>query len=358
MVEVVNSGSLAPGDNVRVTIPWRRHDQNPGAKAVLVVDAASNQPVKNVRVLHSDNTAGDLIFQPNRGSSLYYVYYMPWQTTGGYYPKVTYPKSVIEPDAEWVEAAGKADPDALARARTMKIQSVNAFHSFFPMEVVATPDEAARFMKGAPNGSRVMPEHRDFPVRMRHFLPKHWTDHGPEPLFESRVLRDEFFTFQVAVVAGAAPLADVRVSFEQFPSEWQKTLTCFNCGGVDENGRAFGKVISVNASEVQPLWIGVMVPLHQPEGTVEGKVVVSTSAGDRQAVTVRLDGDRAQARNHGYDEPELMSRLAWLNSTAGADPEFIIDPFTPVVIGGPIGGNSRFSAGPWASEPRACPIAS
>ena len=29
-----------------------------------------------------------------------------------------------------------------------------------------------------------------------------------------------------------------------------------------------------------------------------------------------------------------MSRLAWVNSTAGTDPDFIIQPFTPVVIGG------------------------
>lgn len=335
VVEVEGAASLAAGANVRVTIPWRRRDPNPASKAVVVVDAAINQPVRNAVALRIENASGDIVFQPNRGSGTYHVYYLPWQTTGGSYPKVTYKTSMVEPEAAWAEATRNADAAGLSRARVTKIQSVDAFHSFFPMEVIATPDEAARFMAGAPNGWRVVPEHRDYPVRMRRFVPKHWADRGPVSSLESRVLRDEYFTFQVAVVAGAVPLSDVRVSFEQFPAEWLKTMTCFNCGGVDENGRSFTKTIVVAAGEVQPLWIGGMVPLTQRAGPMSGHVVVSTAAGDRHVITVKLDVDPAQARNHGFDEPELMSRLAWINSTAGTDPDFIIQPFTPVVIGGP-----------------------
>lgn len=326
--------ALTPGANVRVTIPWRRHDPNPAAKAVVVVDAATGKQVPNVLALHINNVDGEVLFQSNQGSRTYYVYYLPWETNGGNYPRVTYMSSVIEPEPEWADRARKVNLDVVARAKTTKIQSVDSFHSFFPMEVIATPAEATRFMQGAPNGWRVVPEHRDYPVRMRRFLPKHWADRGPASSFESRVLRDEYFTFQVAVVAGATPLSDVRVLFEQFPAEWQKTLTCFNCGGVDENGRAFTKAIHVKAGEVQPLWLGVMVPADQPAGAVTGNVVVATGGGDRQTVAVKLDVDQAQARNHGFDEPELMSRLAWINSTAGTDPDFIIQPFTPVTIGG------------------------
>jgi hypothetical protein len=298
------------------------------------VDAATGRLVPNAIPLRIDNVQGDLLFQPNRGSRTYYVYYLPWETTGGSYPKVTYLKSVIGPEPEWAERARRVNLDVITRARTTRIQSVNAFHSFFPMEVIATPDETTKFMQGAPSGWRVVPEHRDYPVRMRRFLPKYWIDRGPISTLDSRVLRDEYFTFQVAVVAGAAALSDVRVTFDQFPAEWQKTLTCFNCGGVDENGRAFTKTIAVAAAEVQPLWIGVMVPANQPAGIVEGNVVISTGAGDRQTVRLKLDVDQAQARNHGFDEPGLMSRLAWINSTAGTDPDFIIQPFTPVVIRG------------------------
>ncbi len=327
VVEIENPASLQPDTPVRVTIPWRRHDPNPAGKAVIVVDAATNQPVTKVLGVELGNESGNVVFQPNRGSNAYYVYYLPWQTSGGSYPKLAY----LPPAAP--EMRGTMFADA-PRARTTRIQSMNDFHSFFPMEIIATGAETHRFMQGAPNGWRVMPEHRDYPIRMRHYLPKHWTDRGPTSVFESRVLRDEYFTFQIGVVTGTAALGDVRVSFERFPAEWMKSLTCFNTGGIDENGRPFTKTVSVPANEVQPLWIGVQVPANQGAGVVEGDVVISTAGAGSQRITVRLAVGAEQARNHGFDEPELMSRLAWLNSTAGTDPDFIIQPFTPVAIGG------------------------
>lgn len=42
VVEVEGAAALAPGANVRVVIPWRRRDQNPAGKAIVVVDAATN----------------------------------------------------------------------------------------------------------------------------------------------------------------------------------------------------------------------------------------------------------------------------------------------------------------------------
>ncbi len=248
---------------------------------------------------------------------------MPWDTGGGSYPKVTYPAP--RPNANFGVAA--------VPARVTKIQSIDAFHSFFPMEIIATPDETARFMQGAPSGWRVTAEDRDYAVRMWHYLPKHWADRGPRTTFDSRVLRDEYFTFQVAVVTGDSPLNDIKVTFERFPAAWLKSLTCFNCGGIDESGRPFTKIVKVPAHTVQPLWIGVAVPASQAAGVVSGDVVVS-AGGARQVVAAHLNVDAAAAVNHGYDEPELMSRLAWLNSTAGTDPDVIIKPFSPVTIGG------------------------
>jgi hypothetical protein len=328
------AGATGPDAAVVVTIPWRRHDPNPAAKAIIVVDAATNVPVKNAVAVGVENVSGDVVFRPNPGSTTYHVYYMPWDTTGGSYPTVTYPASVVAPDAAWAASVRARPVRGLPRGRTTRIQSVDAFHSFFPMEVIATEAERARFMQPAAGGWMLVPEYRDNPVRMRHFLPKHWTDRPSSFVFESRVLRDEYFTFQVAVVAGAAPLANVRVAFERFPEAWQKTLTCFNSGGVDETGRAFEKAISVEAGAVQPLWIGVLVPADARPGVVEGDVVVSAPGAARQTVRVRLNVDSAAATNHGFDEPELMSRLAWLNSTIGTDPDFVIQPYLPVTIGG------------------------
>ena len=346
MVEV---GPGEASDAVLVTIPWRRHDRDPGSKAVIVVDAATGTAVRNAVAVHADNAEGVVVFQPNSGSSEYHVYYMPWQSTGSYYPTITYPNQaqlleqsedfswaglVPDPDPEWERQVRTRKPADLPQARTTRIQSINEFHSFFPMEVIATDDEAAAFMTGSADGWAVVPEHRDYPVRMRHFIPHHWTaiSAAETPAFSSQVLKDEAFTFQLALVSGDEPLNDIQVSFAGFPESWLETLTCFNCGGIDEKGQSFTKRIDVAAGTVQPLWIGIRVPGDQRTGAVEGTVTVSSSNRGNRSTGVALDVQAGRAANSGFDEPELQTRLFWLNSVAGRDPDFIIEPFEPVTI--------------------------
>ncbi|MGW8265852.1 MAG: glycoside hydrolase domain-containing protein [Longimicrobiales bacterium] len=408
-----DTDTAAP-DAVLVTIPWRRRDRNPEEKGIIVVDAATGDPVRNALATRVENLLGEVIFQPNPGSSIYHVYYLPWRSTGGYYPTITYPtpaelahpeqgRTVAqespsradqgrEDNQSWAGRVSVNDPiwerhirtlplTDLPRARTTHIQSVNDFHSFFPMEVIAAPWEEEAFLAGAENGWRVVGEHRDRPVRMRRFLPQHWARSGstipgsgeaspmgspggtvspesleggptPEdsppasrrggnrenvsaetpPPFTSQVLRDEAFTWQVAVVSGAAPLNDVSVTFHGFPTEWELSLTCFNCGGIDEKGVAFTKELEIPEGTVQPLWLGVLVPESQRPGTVRGTVTVSSSNRGSESIPVALEVQDARATNHGFDEPELQSRLFWLNSAAGSDPDFIIHPFEPVRI--------------------------
>jgi hypothetical protein len=407
------TGRAAP-DAVLVSIPWRRRDRNPEEKGIIVVDAATGEPVRNALATRVENVLGEVIFQPNPGSSTYHVYYMPWQSTGGYYPTITYPTpdELAQPDPERAaegESPSRADQEReanqswagrvsvndpawerrirafpltdLPRARTTRIQSVNDFHSFFPMELIAAPWEEDAFLAGAENGWRVVGEHRDRPVRMRRFLPQHWArlggtipgsgeasrmgslrenvsaetpEEGPGPQdsppasrrgpnrenvsaetpspFTSQVLRDEAFTWQVAVVSGNGPLSDVSVTFHGFPAPWEASLTCFNCGGIDEKGARFTTQLDIPQGTVQPLWLGVLVPENQRPGTVEGTVTVSSSNRGSQSIPVVLDVQNARAVNHGFDEPELQSRLFWLNSTVGTDPDFIIEPFEPVQV--------------------------
>ncbi len=320
-------------DAVSVTIPWRRRDAEPSAKSVVVLDAASGQTVSNALATRIENASGDLIFQPNPGSSLYHVYYMPWHSTGSYYPTITYPLDMApEPDAEWAEAAQAAAD--LPQARTTHIQSVDDFHSFFPMEVVATQEEAAAFMGGADSDWRLVAEHRDYPVRMRHFIPWHWASRPDMEVLSSQVLRDEAFTFQVVAVANQEDLTDVEVTFEGFPEAWRETLTCFNCGGINEKGEAFSKSLSVPAGTVQPLWIGARIPEDQAPGTVEGTVTVTSANAGSRSVRIELEVQDARTVNGGENEPDLMTRLAWLDSTVGTDPDFIIEPFEPVTFAG------------------------
>ncbi|MGW8281683.1 MAG: glycoside hydrolase domain-containing protein [Gemmatimonadota bacterium] len=147
-------------------------------------------------------------------------------------------------------------------------------------------------------------------------------------------MKGEAFTLQLALVSGAGPLNDVRVSFDGWPASWIDGLTCFNCGGIEEKGEAFTKRIDVPAETVQPVWIGIRVPGDQPAGAVEGTVSVHTGNRGSRSTRVRLDVQAARAINSGFDEPELQTRLFWLNSTAGRDPDFVIEPFEPVAAEG------------------------
>jgi len=321
----------AGADIVTVTIPWRRRDHEPEAKSVVVLDATTGRPLTNATTSRIDAESGEVRFQPNAGSLLYHVYYMPWQSTGGYYPTVTYPDLAPAPDPEWARRASTAAGSELPSARATHIQSVDDFHSFFPMEVIATDDEFAAFMRGAENGWRLVAEHRDRPIRMRHRIPQHWVTPAP---FESRLLRDEAFTLQLGVVAGDAPLEELRVDFEGFPDEWLSRWTCFNCEGIDERGDRFSRTVNVDAGEVQALWLALRVPESASTGEVRGRVRVTSANRGSQAVDVTLEVRDAYARNGGADEPDLMTRLAWLDSEAGTDPAFIIDPFTPIEVNG------------------------
>ena len=238
------------GDMVLATIPWRRRDANPSEKSIVVLDAASQERVANAVALRVENASGDVVFQPNTGSSTYHVYYMPWKSTGSYYPTITYPEIESTADAAWESQARAAQMDGVPRARVTHIQSVDDFHSFFPTEVIATEDETEAFMARADDGWVVMPEHRDYPVRLRHFLPFYWAEREQAGSFASQALRGEYFTFQLAVVAGTDAVNDLTVAFEGFPEDLDNRLTCFNCGGVNEKGESFRKDVAVPAGDV------------------------------------------------------------------------------------------------------------
>jgi len=389
-VVALDPGTVSP-DAVVVTIPWRRHDPDPESKGIVVVDAATGQALKNAVALRVENASGDVAFQPSPGSSTYYVYYMPWQSSGGYYPTVTYPTPpelraaaagaepvagtrtdspsraqearpatfswvglASDPDPAWERRVREAGTDNLPRVRTTHLQSVNDFHSFFPMEIIATPEETAAFWQTVEGYGRgigeseagqpwaLVPEHRDFPIRMKHFLPQHWMSQtstsdtagapAPSSSFRSQVLPGEAFTFQLGVVSGSEPLQDLTVSFHGFPGSWQASLTCFNTGGVDEKGVLFTKRVDVLAETIQPLWIGVRIPEDQPPGPVSGTVTVTSQDRGSKSVPVVLQVGEGLAYNAGFDEPELQTRLFWLNSTLGSDPDAIIEPFEPVGV--------------------------
>lgn len=77
---------VSTGDAARVRIPWRRHDGEFRAKAILVYDLATGAKIENVFACNLTRESGDVVFQPRTVPGQYAIYYMPYQqpaTTSG-----------------------------------------------------------------------------------------------------------------------------------------------------------------------------------------------------------------------------------------------------------------------------------
>jgi hypothetical protein len=323
-------------------ISWRRCDPTPERKDVIVVDAATGEEVPERIVLRIDEEEGLFVFRPNAASRTYHFYYFPYETTGLQYPTLNYlpPRSAASP--EWLKSLGTLDErsiSALPEARTVSIQSIDAFHSFAPMEVIATEAEVTELLRGEQQAFYLFPEDREYSIRMRRFLPRRWAERGLTDRFEGTARRGEYYTFQIGVLAGGERLEDLSVELREFTASDGRTFggdsfTCFNKGGIDHFGRPFEKMVSVEAGEVQPLWFGVSVPAEAVVARYKGSVTVSARGTPSRQVTVHLDVSSELLTDHGEGEPEKMSRLRWLDSTVGSDPDVLIDPYTPVEVEG------------------------
>ena len=75
----------------RVVIPWRRRDEHPEMKRIIIQDAKTKQKVTNVKTLALTREQGDICFEPISGKGDYYIYYLPSKNEGrDNYPKGMY----------------------------------------------------------------------------------------------------------------------------------------------------------------------------------------------------------------------------------------------------------------------------
>lgn len=174
----------------------------------------------------------------------------------------------------------------------------------------------------------VFPAPRDQPIRPR------WKLNGkPSAVFKASVQPNEFFTFQLGILAHIRALKEVKPVFSDFINAKGDVikaaeLTCFNTQGTDFQGHSFSKYVSVPSGTIQPLWIGIQFPARA-SGTYTGKIKISESGTIKKEITIQLTANGAPLADTGVGEGSRLARLQWLNSTVGQDKQ-VTKGFIPV----------------------------
>ena len=330
-----------PSNNVtQAIIPWRRRDDQPNEKDIIIVDAKSNTVINKKYVIESNNEFGHLIFKPNKESNTYYVYFLPHSSTGGYYPKLKYNKPKESLDKSWLSEVKLSleTISNLSKAKIISIQSIDDFHSFYPMEVIATKKEVSKFINNFPKDYYLFPEYRENSIKMVDFLPFRWISETKKINgISDNVFKGEFYSFQIGIFSPNKRLEDIDINFLDFKSKngykiKKEMITCFNKGGIDLNGKEFSKTISVNSGKTQALWFGIEIPENTKKGSYMSQIIINPKNFTADTIFIELNVSDKGIANYGDDNPKNMSRMRWLNSTIGTGKDFIIKPFTPVSV--------------------------
>ena len=205
------------------------------------------------------------------------------------------------------------------------------------MEVISTKEEVNDF-KVLNKEFYLFPEYRDFPIKMKSYLPKRWTlDKNNINGLNDNVSRGEYYTFQVGVLPQNRDIDDIDIIFTDLNSQSKGTIdkkyfTCFNKGGIDIDGKAFMKKVSVKKGEVQSLWFGLEIPLETKSGTYTSLVIIKPKGMVEDTIHLKMNVSNLKSNDFGDDRPERMSRLRWLNSDIGSDDNLIIKPFKEIKI--------------------------
>jgi hypothetical protein len=330
------------GPAVRVEIPWRRRDQHPEKKALILIDRASGSHVTDLVCRHINREMANLAFQPVSDHADYELYFMPYTgTVQAPYPQITY----LEPDqaraSAWIthyQSMEETDYLLLPQAEAVEIQSIDELSSFYPMEVIATRAETESLLRAHPHEPFLLfPEDRAYPIRMPDDLPYRWIELGPNQLFHATAARGEYYPFQAGVFAARSDISrlnavcsDLRNSAGQIVIP-AAAVGCINLGGLDWTGKAFHKELSVPQGRIQPLWFGIQIPEDAAPGDCSGEISVQAEGVETQKFPITLHIEAQQIADHGDNQPERLSRLRWLDSTIALDDE-VVAPFIPITV--------------------------
>ncbi|MGZ3873006.1 MAG: glycoside hydrolase domain-containing protein [Mucilaginibacter sp.] len=319
----------------KAIINWRRNDLHPEAKQLIVVDALTDKRIRNVQIESIDRESCTLYFKAKR-SSTYYVYYLPYKIDRkSNYPNAKYLRPKETADPAWL--ASIQNKKNIAEIYVEAIQSVNAFNSPYPMEVIAKSSEVkALEKKNFAKKYLVFPEDRMHPIKMKHDLPQRWIIKGLKNTFTAEVSKGENFTYQLGVYPVAQNLEDVHVNFSYLKTARgkvipSKVMSCLNTNGVDYKGNPFSKKVNVAKGNIQAMWCLVNIPANTAPGTYAGVATVKAKGMPSTPINVILKVDGKISGKGGINEPQKQTRLIWLNSTM-AQQNDVIKPYVPLVV--------------------------
>ncbi|QEC65724.1 hypothetical protein FRZ54_19185 [Mucilaginibacter ginsenosidivorans] len=333
---VVLSADAKGAKVVKAVINWRRSDYHPEIKQLLVVDASTNKRIDNVKVDAITREKGTIYFEPSSGTQ-YYVYYLPYKIDRkSNYPNAKYLKPQETANADWLQSIASTKDTPLAKV--VSIESVNAFNSFYPMEVIATASEVKALESKYPSKKYlVFPEDRMHPIKMKHDLPQRWILKGLTSTFNGKTDRGENYAYQLGIYPVSNDLKKVKITFSDLKGAKgtisSKVMSCLNTSGIDYKGNPFSKQVDVAKGDVQAMWCLVNVPQNVSAGIYTGYATISAEGVPATRINIALKVDNKIAPKGGVNEPQKQTRLTWLNSTM-AQKNDVIKPYIPLKVDG------------------------
>ena len=322
---------------VTVSIPWRRADPFPEKKKVVVIDAATGKEILNVYVKSITNEAGEIAFQPVTIPGKYEIYCLPYiyrpvaddARYGGLWNDYLAPQ--YNPDKAWADIVKKEFND-LPVVKVLRFEARKQFDLFTSMGLIATSAEENQLIKNATGDFMLFPEDRAYPIRLTDRLPVRWVQNKYPPSFAGNALRNEYYTFQVGMFAYKKDISKVALSFTSLVNKANgqvisaDSVTCFNQGGINWDGKPISFTINVPKGNVQALWMGVSVPQSITAGKYEGWLTIGAANARIQKIKVVIHVGNEVLADRGDADLWRHSRLRWLNSTLGLSDQ-LIPPF-------------------------------
>ncbi len=315
----------------KVSIEWRRSDPDPAQKRIIVQDAKTRKLIDRVYPISITKERGIFSFEAINGPGTYYVYYQPYKNEG----RSNYPKGVYLKQQKEINPEANTMP---VNTKVIEIQSINAFNSVYPMEVIATTKEVSRLMLlNAEPAFLVFPESRNYPIMMRNDIPQRWILKGAQKSFTDKALKGENFSFQLGIYA-SKDLQNVKLEFSDLKDKAGnkisgKLISCLNTDGVAYNGTSLTKEVNVSKNQVQALWSLLTIPTSAKAGKYTGTVIVTAANAPSQTIQLNIVIADQLAKENGINEPWKQTRLTWLNSTL-AQKNTVIAPYTPLQVQG------------------------